>query len=102
VGEDSKMPVRQISPADAPKASSDYSPQDFVRRQVLIQSASNGFDVGSLQRLVDNLGVQPQLIAEVIIDRGHVLSGNDANLANRGGLVAAVGKDWASGVEQFF
>ncbi len=87
------MPIRHTSPADALQPSSNHRPQNVFRRRVLIKSASHGFDFSSSQRLLQNLGIQPQLVAEVIIDSGNIRSRRYTNFANRGRLIAPVSKN---------
>ena len=94
------MPIRQASAADAPQSSSNHSPQNVFRGRVLIESALNGFDFGSSQRLLQNLGIQPQFIAEVIIYSGNIRSRRHTNFANRGRLIAPVSKNLPGNIQQ--
>ena len=93
------MPVREISSTDAAKSSSDHSAQNLVWWQILIKGALNGFDMGGLQRLLHHLGIESQLIAEVIVDSGNVSTGGNTNLANRGRTIASVGEDSSGNIQ---
>ena len=99
VGQDTKMPIRPVSFADALQANSDHCAQDVFGRRKQVERALDGLDFGSAYGLLHGLGIQPQFVAEVIVHGGDVCPGGDAYLANGGGAVAPVGKDSAGDVE---
>ena len=63
---------------------------------------SSGVGLGPKAHTVpDHGGVEFQLVAEVIIDRGLVHAGPVGDFLQRGGMQAALGEDLARGVNQF-
>src|ERR1035438_6147105 len=71
----------------------------FGRRE-LVEGGANAFQLGGLHGLLHDHGVEAQLVAEVIVDRGDVGAGGDADFADGGGAIAPVGKDPPGNVEQ--
>ncbi len=95
------MPIGQIVRSEAPKPSSNESPQDFFRGSVFIKCVVNGYELGSSHRLLQYLGIQSQLIAEVIVDSSDIRSCFRTNLANGRSLITAVGKNRPCNLQQF-
>jgi hypothetical protein len=87
------MPIRQISAIDAPKSSSNQGSQDIFRRRVLIKCVFDGYELCGPHRLLQDLGIQAQFIAEVVIDSSDIRSRSCADFANRRSLIAAVGEN---------
>jgi len=66
----------------------------------LIKCVLNGYELGSTHRLLQDLGVEAQFIAEVIIDRGNIRSRSCADFANCRSPISPVGKNWPSNLQQ--
>ena len=100
VDQDAKVPVGPIAPADAVEARANDRSQDVFGRRELFEGGANAFQLSGLQGLLHDHGVEAQLVAEVIVDRGDVGAGGDADFADGGGAIAPVGKDPPGNVEQ--
>ena len=58
-------------------------------------------EFGEARGLPHHLGVEAQLVAEVIVDCGDIGPGGSADLADGGCAIAAVGEDAPGHVQQF-
>ena len=96
------MPIRHNFRPDTAKSSSNHGAQDVFRRGGLIQSVLDGFDVGRSRGFLQDLSVQSQLVAEMIVYGGDICSRPQTNFANRGGLIPAIGKNPPGNLQQLF
>jgi hypothetical protein len=94
------MPIRSAFSSNAPKSSSNEGSQDVFRRRVLIKRVLNGQELGSTNRFLQDLGIEAQFIAEVIIDGSDIRSRSCTDLANSRGLIAPIGENRASDLQQ--
>jgi hypothetical protein len=92
VGQNSEVPIRAVPSAHAAQADTNDSPQDFFWRRELAQRALKCFDFGSAGGVLDNLGVERQFVAKVIVDGSDVRSRSDTNLTNCGSTVSGSAK----------
>ncbi len=67
----------------------------------MIKCVFDGYELCGTHRLLQDLGIQAQFIAEVIIDSSDIRSCSCADFANRRSLIAAVGKNWPRSLQQF-
>ena len=101
VDQDAEVPVGPVAPADAAAGAPGSPPAGCLPeapswlRAVRMPSSS-----AARSGLLDDLGVEAQLVAEVIVDGGDIGARGDADFADGGGAIAAVGEDPSGNVEQ--
>jgi hypothetical protein len=66
----------------------------------LIKRVLNGQELGSTNRFLQDLGIEAQFIAEVIIYCCNIRPRSCTNVANGRGLIALIGENRASDLQQ--
>jgi hypothetical protein len=83
------------------KAGADDSPEDLFRGRIPVDNSLRLLELREARGLPYHLGVETQLVSKVIVDRGNIGPGSDADLSYGGSLIAAVRKDAPCNVQQF-
>lgn len=96
MGHQPKMPCGPISPAHVLEHHPNDLPEDLAGRGLLIKRVANGFFLGHAHRLSQDLGIQLQLVSEMIVHRCDIRPCTGTNLADGGGLVTNSGKNFSS------
>ena len=101
VQHDADLLIGQVAAADALEARVNHGAQHLFRRKILDEDVLQCLQVRRLDGPLQHLRVQPHLVAEVIVHRGHVAARLGADVADRRRMVAAFGEDTAADFEQF-
>ena len=103
VGHQSEVQGRSICSHHGLQHRPDHFPQDFLGRPMLTEHPANVFSMGRVygtDQLPQDLGVQPHLAAEVIVDGRDIGTRAGTDLADRGTIISPLGKDFSGRIEQ--
>jgi len=95
-----EIPGRPIAGVHAAQNAGDEKTEGFFRSFGMRHSLLHDFALIGANRFAQNLSVEAELIAEVIVHGSDIGTGTQADFANRGRLETALGKDFAGGVDQ--
>jgi hypothetical protein len=101
VGHETEAQVWAIGSAHLLKHRANRVSQHFFRSRVVVESFSNSFVLRRAHRSPKNFGVQPKLVAEVIIHRSDIRARAGAYLSDRSVVVTLFSEDLSGSIEQF-
>ena len=78
MGHDPEVPVWPVPSEQAVQTGADDSPEDLFRGRILVDHGLRRLEFGEARGLPHHLGVESQLVAEVIVDGGDIGPGGDA------------------------
>lgn len=100
VNDDPELLVREILFCDSPYPRSDDAAQNFFGAAFLLEGFPDGIEMFKADRLLQNLRVESQFVAEMIVDKGDVGTGPGADVAHGRSMVSGFGKNVPRRFEQ--